>query len=1045
MLNYDLQSGQVEDTLYGDFHQEAIGFNPFPGLRPFGIDESHLFFGREGQVDEILVKLSKHKFVTLLGQSGSGKSSLINCGVIPILLGGFMTTTGPYWQIIHTRPGQSPFGNLTDSIISFLVQENRIDKNEVNTHRLIISSILKSGSNGLIELCKYLRAQQAENIFFQFDQFEELFRFKSLSKENADEAAAFVNLILTAIRNKSLPIYIVLAMRSDFVGDASIFPGLTHLINLSNYLIPQMTREQKRMAVEGPIAVGGGRISQRLVKKLLSDIGDNQDQLPILQHALMRTWDYWVENRDKGESIDIRHYNAVGRIYQAISLHANEAYEELSARQKEIAEVLFKATTEKNQQNQWLRRPCRLGVIAQIAECGEQELVDVIEKFRQPGRSFLMPAVPAALNTGSSIEISHESLMRIWTKLGAWVEEEYESAQMYKRISEAAALYQNGKTSLWRPPDLQLALNWQTKQRPSRSWAQRYDEAFERAIVFLDTSRITYEAELKNQEMAQQRMLRRARITSVVLGIAALIVSVFFLYALNQTIQTESARQLAEEQKILAENSALEAVKARLDAETNLNFAKEQEAKALEANEQLIIEKENLDKALQNLQVALADAQEQRKIAEQQSLIATTQSIKADSALRVALNARNEQERQFMLSIAKTIAVQSLRIEDNDLKGNLAMMSFRINKEYGGKDIDPEVYNALYNSQASIQGASYNTIAKAHNNAVRTVVLANTSDNFFSSGSDGKVLKGNFVSKNIEKLIGRNISPVRVIALSKSDRYLAVGTDSANIQLYDLAEPAAKPKQISGHKGRLNALHFTMDGLYSASSDKTIRFTDPNTGQMRTVVSTPYEIKSFAINNSGKDLIGATVEGVLLHVDLQTRIVNVLKVEGSIFPIHSVSFHRDNKTIVFGNERGSIKIYDIETKTLLLELFGHKSGVTTVAFSPDGKYLASAAKDGRMQMWTTSAYNELPVVIEDIYQSRNTAYIWDMKFTKDGKFIVSGAEDGSVRVWPTNPVTMAETICNKIKRNMTPEEWDNYVGNDIPYRTTCVSLIIDGI
>src|SRR5258706_6501259 len=99
---------------------------------------------------------------------------------------------------------------------------------------------------------------------------------------------------------------------------------------------------------------------------------------------------------------------------------------------------------------------------------------------------------------------------------------------MYKRISDAAAMYQIGKTGLWRPPDLQLALNWQKKQRPTRSWAQRYDVAFERAIVFLDTSRITYEAELKNQEMLQRRMLRRARATNLMLALFLIIAIGYF-------------------------------------------------------------------------------------------------------------------------------------------------------------------------------------------------------------------------------------------------------------------------------------------------------------------------------------------------------------------------------------------------------------------------------------------------------------------------------------------------------------------------------------
>ena len=62
--------------------------NPFPGLRPFTPEESDLFFGREGQSEEILTKLKKNKFVTVIGASGSGKSSLIYCGIIPRLIGG---------------------------------------------------------------------------------------------------------------------------------------------------------------------------------------------------------------------------------------------------------------------------------------------------------------------------------------------------------------------------------------------------------------------------------------------------------------------------------------------------------------------------------------------------------------------------------------------------------------------------------------------------------------------------------------------------------------------------------------------------------------------------------------------------------------------------------------------------------------------------------------------------------------------------------------------------------------------------------------------
>ena len=571
MVNYSFQTAVVEEEspdllISGD----GTGVNPFPGLRPFTINECHLFFGRESQVDEILLKLSQHRSITVMGYSGSGKSSLMHCGLIPVLYGGFMTQTGPYWQVITIRPGNSPIDNLANAVVNSLLQQGRIEEKDREIHKAIFSSVLRSGPQGLVEIAKFLQSRSGENVFFLIDQFEELFLFKDTeNEETAGESALYVNLVLTAIHQKEVPVYISLNMRSDFIGDCASFAGLTQMINDSNYLVPQMTREQKRMAIEGPVAVGGGRISQRLVKRLLNDIGDNQDQLPILQHALMRTWDYWIANHEPSEPLDIRHYNAIGKISQALSLHANEAYDELSSREKEIAEVLFKSITEKNQENTGMRRPCKIGLVAELADASDSEVIKVVEQFRRPGRSFLMPGTQVVLRSESIIELSHESLMRIWNRLSSWVDEEFESAQMYKRISDAAAMYQIGKTGLWRPPDLQLALNWQKKQRPTRTWAQRYDIAFERAIVFLDTSRITYEAELKNQEMLQRRMLRRARVTNVVLAIFLLIAVAFFFFGLTQRIA-------ADQQAAIARNEAKRANDLRIEAEQQRKIAEEQ-------------------------------------------------------------------------------------------------------------------------------------------------------------------------------------------------------------------------------------------------------------------------------------------------------------------------------------------------------------------------------------------------------------------------------------------------------------------------------------
>ncbi|MEM9896997.1 MAG: High-affnity carbon uptake protein Hat/HatR, partial [Bacteroidota bacterium] len=498
--------------------------NPFPGLRPFGIEESHLFFGREGQSDEVLSKLSDNKFVAILGASGSGKSSLMYCGLIPTLYGGFMTQAGSNWRIVVTRPGGGPIDNLAEAMLQRNKEFSNLGEEDKLIRKTIISTVLRSSSLGLVEVVRQLKNDDQENILILVDQFEELFRYRKVESATSDldESSAFVNLLLEAIHQYDEPIYIALTMRSDFIGECAQFPDLTQMINDSHYLIPQMTRDQKRTAVEGPVAVGGGKIAPRLTQQLLNDVGDSPDQLPILQHALMRTWTYWTDNRKVGESIDLRHYNAIGTLREALSQHANEAFDSLSKREKEICEVMFKALTERGAENQGIRRPTKLATIAAIAGVSEDEVTRVVDRFREPGRSLLMPPYGIRLESETVIDISHESLMRIWVRLKRWLDEESKAAEMYVKLSEASERYQEGRAGLWQMPDLQLALNWREENRPTLVWGQRYNPAFERTLVFLETSEKAYITEQRNKEILQKKQVKRIRLTAIICAIALL-------------------------------------------------------------------------------------------------------------------------------------------------------------------------------------------------------------------------------------------------------------------------------------------------------------------------------------------------------------------------------------------------------------------------------------------------------------------------------------------------------------------------------------------
>ena len=524
-------------------------FNPYPGLRAFEAEEDHLFFGREREVDELLRRLRSVRFLPIVGTSGSGKSSLVLCGLISALYGGFMVKAGSSWRVARFRPSEDPIGNLAGALSAPDVLG--IGGDLAGTDRFLIESTLRRGPLGLVEAVRLARLPPGENVLVLVDQFEELFRFRrSRHVQNPkDEAIAFIKLLLEATRQEDIPIYVVLTMRSDFIGECMEYPGLPEAVTAGQYLIPRMSRDELRAAITGPAAVAGGNISNRLVLKLLNEIGDEQDQLPVLQHALMRAWAYWESHRRNGEPLDIEHYEAIGTLKSALSLHAEEAYQEAgSDRNKLTAQRIFKALTDTFSDPRGVRRPTSVRDLAAICDVPEAEIFQVVEIFRKPERSFLTPPAKVPLESRSIIDLSHESLMRCWTRLMDWAEEERASAESYVRLSKAAAWFQDGTAGLWRDPELELGLQWQRKNQPTAAWAERYNPEFDRAIEFLNRSARERDLQVAELERARRRKLREYQWAATVLG--SLLLAVGFL---AYVARKENA--LAEQNLKLAQNA----------------------------------------------------------------------------------------------------------------------------------------------------------------------------------------------------------------------------------------------------------------------------------------------------------------------------------------------------------------------------------------------------------------------------------------------------------------------------------------------------------
>lgn len=495
----------------------AFSENPFPGLRPFRDDEAYLFFGRESQVDAMVDKLAKRHFLAVVGTSGSGKSSLVNCGLRPGLHRGLMATAGIRWRMVQFRPGNNPLRAMAKALAEDDAVRSRFDFDLPSLQGLVEAS-LRMSTRGLSEVYKRAQLGEGTNLLVVVDQFEELFRYRDVDSpgtgnagRRSQEATAFVNLLLDARAQTDYPIYIVATMRSDFLGDCAEFTGLPEAINDGQYLVPRLTRDERRAAIAGPVGVGGGTISPVLLTRLVNDVGDNPDQLSILQHAMNRTWARWKhEGMGEGE-LDLSDYEAIGTMSHALDQHAEKAYGELSgARQQTICEKIFKALTDKRT-DPGVRRPMKCSALCELTGASVEEVTEVINIFRKTSRSFLMPPLPEALDADTIVDISHESLMRLWERLKRWTEEEVQSAQLYRRLSETAVWHAAGKAALWDDPDLQFALDWKNREQPTERWAQLYGGGFEQAMSFLAESEVRRNKQLQEKEEMQQRELQQAQ------------------------------------------------------------------------------------------------------------------------------------------------------------------------------------------------------------------------------------------------------------------------------------------------------------------------------------------------------------------------------------------------------------------------------------------------------------------------------------------------------------------------------------------------------
>ena len=474
---------------------------------------------------ELLEILHHQRFLGVVGSSGSGKSSLVRAGLLPRLLGGFLAQERDRWRVVRAKPGDSPIGNFARALLDAMGEDATPERRAELEQR-----IHDEHTDAVIALLR-ARLEPNANLFVLVDQFEEIFAFRGAQDEDAPaaaqpvrskerarrraEAADFVDLLLELAERRDLPIYVALTMRTDFLGECDLFYGLPEALNRGRYLVPRLSRQQLREAIEGPALLLGARIEPRLLDYLLNALGDRFDRLPVLQHALLRTWDAWKAAGGIGP-IDFPHYESAGRLDRALDRDAEGALRGLDVG---AASALFKRLTDTDLKERRIRSPARVSEL--MATCSvERATIDaIVSRFEGEGRSFVYTSSDGRPDD-PRVDIAHESLIRQWDRLSGWVDEERRSRDQYRELVARARKHERGAAALLQDPELRALQDWRDAAHPSQAWAERYSRAsgdYQRATAYLDAS-----VEAQCQTLAEEELTGRWKIWNPMILLAVM-------------------------------------------------------------------------------------------------------------------------------------------------------------------------------------------------------------------------------------------------------------------------------------------------------------------------------------------------------------------------------------------------------------------------------------------------------------------------------------------------------------------------------------------
>ena len=965
---------------------------PYPGLSSFDLGTAHLYFGRgrprgpddqpTGIVKALTDRLEKQRLVSVVGASGSGKSSLARAGLAPVY-----AANG--WAVLAFRPSTQPLLRFAEAIAI------QCGGGRPGLERLELTEAWRNRleENRLPDALDLFRAQGSPGTLLVLDQFEEFFTADPQREERiALERDLILRQVLEAVSRPD--VRCVVTARLDLM-DRMLTAHEQVRTMLSDpyppFVLTAMRAGELREAVDGPATLFGVGVDPALSTELAADAASGEGRLPLLQVALQRLWSR-IERVDGAWRMQ-REPAPLGAepppdLEKWLAERAEAALAELLRRTPKDADVteadLRRVFTSLVRVSAGTAEPVRRIVLRSETASGDWAILKRLAIER------MVSITATSDQKDATAELPHDALLTKWSRLASWIAEDRDFQLWRDRFDRELAYWaEHGReeSHLLRPEDVAIAVDWLEAPRTERV------RPSERQRQFIIASQEMRRRE-RDQEITQARELAHSQTRKLFWSLmaTALLILLCIVAGIGAWWLSTALLEARVQRDIAVASQARETAR-KGDGMTAM----------LAAFAILPAPGSHVERRIGNLAaMALLDGYLHNR--EEKTLIGHGGRV-----LHAAFAPGGK--RVVTTSLDATARVW-------DLAGDLARPL--VLRGHGG----PLTYAAFSPDGTRVVTASEDNTARVWDltgDLAQPLVLQGHGDKVthaaFSPDGTRVVTASEDKTARVWGLTGDlarplvlqgHGGPVRLAEFSPDGTHVVTASTDQTARVWDLAGDLARPLVLGHGSGIplpwLNVAHaaFSPDGkrvvtAFEGRTDTTAEVWDLTGDLARPLVLQGHgdTVDRAAFSPDGTHIVTASWDKTARVWDLAGDLARPLVLEGHGGPLEDAAFSPDGKLVVTASQDQTARVWDLTgdlARPLVLQ--GHGDMVVDAAFSPDGKQVVTASGDSTARVWTLANDLAVPLVLQG-----HSGQLRHAEFSQDGTHVVTASWDQTARVW----------------------------------------------